>query len=118
MSKSDVVSPSEVVSSRAIYPSPFGTPAHLLYVGYNLAAHGISWGFVFVWTTFFGLLRDGKDVDEFLVWGVGALFFAAAGIVVANAMRNDPFACEVSKGVAGFYTAAAFCTIGGGTCRD
>ena len=64
-----------VPCDRTRYPAAFGSREHLLYIGHNLAVHAVSWGFVFVWTTFFGLLRDHKSVDEFIVWGIGATLF-------------------------------------------
>ena len=100
-----------VPCDRTRYPAAFGSREHLLYIGHNLAVHAVSWGFVFVWTTFFGLLRDHKSVDEFIVWGIGATLFTASGIITAHSMRHDDMTKEVSKGVIGFYASAAFCTL-------
>ncbi len=39
----------------------------------NGAFHAVSWGLVYVWTSFFGLLRDDKPLNEFMVWYVALL---------------------------------------------
>ena len=96
---------------RTLYPAPFGSRQHVLYIAQNLAVHAVCWGFVYVWTTFFGLLRDHKDPEEFLTWGVGALLFTASAIMTSHTMRSDFLLREVSFGIVMFYSSAAVCTL-------
>ena len=93
-----------------MFPHPVGSQRHLLYAGCSLAAHAVSWGFIFVWTTTLGLLRDGKGLAEFVVAAVGGCLFTASALMLRHAQRRDPFAQEITRGVVGFYVTAAICT--------
>jgi hypothetical protein len=90
----------------------------------NGAFHAVSWGLVYVWTSFFGLLRDDKPLNEFMVWYVAPaadvhsmcdlvllqqLLFQLqlGGLVPAIRIPTQPRRTRCSRGVVGRRLSAA-----------
>jgi hypothetical protein len=96
---------------RALYPAEPFSLQHWLYIGLNLSFHAVSWGLVYVWTTFWTLLHNDRPLDELLVWAVGAGLFVMAGLVVRPLIAGDTLLQELCSGTYRFYLSAAFTTL-------